>query len=99
MTYTKEQMDAVYAERNKVVALLAHLVMKSGFKVGVRPDMKEGPGWHVLYIDTPTGQLSWHFTENELPLLKGVPLYELEWDKHTTEEKYERMRRWVENLG
>lgn len=76
-----------YRERNRVVAALAKL-----FPSGVAVDPSE-PDWPVLYIDLPDGQVSWHFQRSEaVELLAGIPKYEGEWDGHSTEEKYARLK-------
>lgn len=52
------------------------------------------PDWGVLYIDTPEGQLSWHISPDDMYLFIGIPVVnDFMWDGHTTEEKYERLRR------
>ena len=65
--------DEVYRERNAVVAALAKL-FPSGLK---RTDI-EGwdPEWHnCVYINLPTGQVSWHFHDNDADLFAGLPPY------------------------
>ena len=54
------------------------------------------PGWPVLYIETPEGQISDHIHPNDvevfgdlnIPTVEGYP-----WDGHTAEEKYRRIAR------
>jgi hypothetical protein len=72
------------------VVALARAGMALGWKVGQLTD-PEAPGWPVLYVDTPHGQVSWHFPEPEMP--EDIPAYEGEWDGHGTEEKYARLAR------
>lgn len=81
--------DEIYRERNAVVAALAKL-----FPSGLKKTEIEGwePEWHnCVYIDLPTGQVSWHFHDNDVNLFAGLPPYEGEWDGHTTPEKYARL--------
>jgi len=85
----RAQKDAAYEERNRVVAALARL-FPSGLK---RTDI---PGWDAewhgcVYIDTPAGQLSWHFHDSQAHLFDGLPPYFGEWDGHDTPEKYRRL--------
>lgn len=83
------EKDEAYHERNKVVAVLARL-----FPSGVMRTEIEGwnPEWHgCVYIDLPSGQVSWHFHNSQVYLFEGLPAYQGEWDGHTTEEKYERL--------
>lgn len=81
--------DAAYLERNRVVALLAGL-----FPSGIaRTDIPGWlPEWHgCVYIDLPTGQVSWHYHDGEASLFAHLPPYTKPWDGHTTDEKYERL--------
>lgn len=75
--------DAVYRER---AYLLAHLA--AIYPSHIQPD------WPILYITFPTGQCTWHLSDNDLELFGHVrtDVYET-WDGHTTYEKYERIAR------
>lgn len=92
--------DDAYAERNRMVAALAHLAHNwlVGWSVGVKRTEIEGwdPEWqNCVFFDTPEGQLSWHFHDREAPLFAGLPPYDGTWDGHTTPEKYDRLARAV----
>lgn len=81
--------DAAYYERNQVVAALSKL-----FPAGTAKTAIEGwsEDWHgCVYIDLPTGQVSWHFHDSQAHLFAHLPPYVKSWDGHTTEEKYERL--------
>lgn len=81
--------DGAYLERNKVVAGLA-----AAWPAGVKRTAIEGwdPEWHgCVYIDLPTGQVSWHFHDSHAELFAHLPEYTGEWDGHTTDEKYARL--------
>ena len=81
--------DAVYTERNRLVAFIAS-IYPSGVKKTAIPGWDEA--WHnCVYIDLPVGQASWHYHNDETHLFAHLPPYESEWDGHTTEEKYERL--------
>ena len=81
--------DAVYTERNRLVAFIAS-IYPSGVKKTAIPGWDEA--WHnCVYIDLPVGQASWHYHNDEAHLFAHLPPYESEWDGHTTEEKYERI--------
>src|SRR6266851_4890124 len=61
--------NKAYAERNMCVALIARLSEMLGYKVGMK--RHEGEDWeddwrHVIFIDLPNGQLSWHIHDSEL---------------------------------
>lgn len=89
------QKENAYAERNQVVACLARMAMILDCKVGLKKTAIDGweTEWHnCVYIDLPTGQVSWHYHDSHAWMFEGLPAYEGEWDGHTTEEKYERTR-------
>lgn len=73
-----------YEARNAKVIDALSLAQHLGYQVGVRHDPAE-PGWPVVYIELPTGQVSWH-----------LPAHERGWDGHTSDEKYERIRAYKE---
>lgn len=82
----------IYSERAHLVALLTRLYPA----VLAYSDPNE-PEWPVIYVDSPAGQLSWHLSKDDLHLFQGVPIVEpvdprAQWDYHTTEEKYRRLR-------
>ena len=92
----EKQKNQAYAERNKVVAALAHILAKQYINVGVAKH--QGEDWeddwrNVLVIDLPDqGQITWHFHDSEQCLLDGFNDWpDYQWDGHTTEEKYERL--------
>ena len=78
-----------YTERNQIIAALSKL-----FPAGVaRTDI---PGWDpewygCVYIDLPTGQVSWHFHDDDARLFSHLGPYNGEWDGHDTPEKYRRL--------
>lgn len=76
--------DTQYAERYVLVFRAIPLALAAGYRAGVRIDDAE-PGWPVAYIELPTGQVSWHMPEHEHPF-----------DGHSTDEKYQRVRAFVE---
>lgn len=81
--------DAVYVERNQVVAALSKL-----FPAGQKRTRIGGldDAWHnCVYIDLPTGQVSWHFHDRDAEIFAHLPQYEGEWDGHDTPEKYRRV--------
>ncbi len=88
--------NAVYLERNKLVALLASI-----FPSGVKQTAIDGwsEDWHgCVYIDFPWGQASWHFHTSQAHLFAHLPPYYGNFDGHTTEEKYEAIVREAKGL-
>jgi hypothetical protein len=90
LTKTLEELNtlknAVYAERNTLVALLTTL-----YPSGVKKTSIEGwdPSWHnCVYIDLPWGQASWHYHDNHAFMFEGIPKYQGNWDGHNVTDKY-----------
>lgn len=84
--------NAIYLERNRVVAALARAAITLGWKAGKTID---NTGNVVVIIELPTGQASWHFIEEQCFLLDGLPTIDTHWDGHTTEEKYDNIEQFV----
>lgn len=79
---TASEID--YAQRNRLVLVAAGLASIVGLEVGIGPDAAE-PNWPVVYVELPTGQVSWHLPQHGRP-----------WDGHSTEDKHQRIREFVE---
>lgn len=85
----RQRKDEAYRERNKVVRLIASL-FPSGIKKTDIPGWDEE--WHwCVYIDLPTGQVSWHIHISEFDQFADLPPYQGEWDGHDTPTKYARV--------
>jgi hypothetical protein len=87
-------IDDVYLERNQVVAGLAALAVKLGYKAGIARTAIDGwdEEWSgCVYIDLPTSQVSWHYHESQAELFSFLPPYDSSWDGHDTPEKYRRV--------
>ena len=88
--------DSIYRERAHLVAFLASI---HNSVIGPSSD---APGWFIVYIDTWDGQLSWHISPDDMDLFENVDMAlgpfdpRMEWDGHTTEEKYKRLRKLTE---
>ena len=83
------EKDNAYLERNKLVSALSKL-----FHSGKKKTNIEGwsADWHgCVYIDLPTGQVSWHYHDSQEYLFSHLSEYNSEWDGHSTEIKYERL--------
>ncbi|WP_202237015.1 hypothetical protein [Actinacidiphila reveromycinica] len=80
------QLIAVYRERAHLVAHLAAILPST------MADDPSDPDWRIVYLDTPSGQWSWHIAQRDLDLFAHVPDGEATWDGHTTDEKYQRVR-------
>ena len=84
--------DEAYLDRNLCVQVMTRMAQKLGYNVGV----KENGDWPILYIDLPTGQVSWHIPAAEL--VRALPEYNGKWDGHDLEEKRKRIKEFLEAL-
>lgn len=85
----------IYRERHHVVAHLA-AIYPSVMVLNADPDE---PDWPVLFIDLPTGQVSWHINPADMDLFRHVPIGTAEWDGHDVIEKYRRLDEHTANLA
>lgn len=92
------RLDEVYAERNSLAMLVAHLV--DGFTTweysGVYED-PEQPGWPVVSVVLPEGEVTWHVPE-ALARASGLPVIERRWDGHTSLLREHRIAACCERL-
>lgn len=92
----ERRKDGAYEERNRVVAALARAALAAGWRAGLARTAIEGwsDDWHgCVYIETPEGQLSWHYHDSQAWMFADLPAYNAAWDGHTTPEKYQRLAR------
>lgn len=87
----RAEKDGAYRERNKLVSALSKL-----FPSSLGKHEKTDKTWHkewmnIVYINLPTGQVSWHLHDTDLPLFAHLEYKNEKWDGHTTEQKYERL--------
>jgi len=94
---TKDQLDGLYAERNLCVAALANMAQQLGYKTWIRLDTTGEVGYqHILFIQLPTGQVSWHLKDDELANFPNVELSnQISYDGHDTTEKYNRLKGYM----
>jgi hypothetical protein len=75
--------DTVYEIRYHLVIKAMYLADSCGYPTGIRIDPDESE-WPVVFIELPNAQISWHLSAHPL-----------KWDGHTTEEKFERIRKFI----
>jgi hypothetical protein len=84
----------LYRERSRLIAFLA-----SRFNCSLEParDCEDDPDFNwVLYVDMPTGQVSWHIADWDLDLFDFVKRNEGRvWDGHDNDEKYKRIKTYI----
>jgi hypothetical protein len=88
-----DHLTELYDERNRLALGFAAVAARLGWTVGWLDDPAE-PGWPVLVVDTPEGQVSWHLPEADR-FGSWFGAYPGAWDGHTTPEKYARLERVV----
>lgn len=71
-----------YEDRNDALLMGAAYAAAAGIPVGFR--VEQCPQWPLLYVQLPTGQVSWH-----------LPAFETPYDGHTTVQKYDRLFAWI----
>jgi len=83
--------DEAYLDRNLCVQVIAGMAQKLGYNVGI----KENGDWPILYIDLPTGQVSWHLPLKEI--VGNFSEYSMEWDNHDVECKRNRLVEFIKS--
>ncbi len=88
----REQKDGTYTERDSLVATLSKL-LPSWLERHPDDDVDWEDDWRwIVFIDPPSGQMSWHIHDSELGWFDHLTRSGANrWDGHTTEEKYQRL--------
>jgi hypothetical protein len=85
----EKRKDGAYLERNQVVSALSKCFPAGRAKTAIEGWSED---WHgCVYIDLPTGQVSWHFHDSQAYLFDHLTEYCGTWDRHDTPEKYRRL--------
>jgi len=80
-------MNAVYHERNMLVAYLA-TCYPSHLARHPEDDAWDDDWRWLVCVHTPAGQMMWHLHDSEYPLFTWLTQQPNDWDGHTTAEKY-----------
>lgn len=88
------QKNGAYNERNMCISLIAKMAQAMGYVAGL--GKHEGPDsdpefQDIVFIDLPSGQVSWHVHKDEMYLFDFLPTYAGKWDGHSTSVKYNRV--------
>lgn len=86
-----DDLDAVYRERAHLVAHLTAL-----YPAALVASAPDAPEWAVVYVNLPTGQVSWRIAVRDLPLFADIEVVAADspratWPGHSTDEKYRRL--------
>ena len=91
-----KQKDDAYGERNQLVSFISKLFPASLERHEPSNDDWDDDWRWVVYIDLPTGQVSWHIHDSELPNFSHLSVMRgRRWDGHTVAEKYARLRNYT----
>lgn len=82
--------DCAYGERNALVAALSKLFPASLERHPEHEEWLDDWRW-VVFINLPTGQVSWHIHDSEVHQFTHLDSGQRTWDGHTTEQKYKRL--------
>ncbi|WP_330633755.1 WDGH domain-containing protein [Halocatena halophila] len=88
----EKAIDEVYEDRNLLACALAQAThAPSGWK----PDPDAPDEWAIVWIETPTGQVSWHVPRDMAEDL-APPKKDSGYDDYDREVKNNRLTRWAE---
>jgi hypothetical protein len=90
------ERNGAYRERAHLLAWLAALHGPNAV-LAPAPDIDDEDGWHLLFLTVAGRQLSWHIAPHDVELFNHVERVNFtdpraQWDGHTTDEKYQRIR-------
>lgn len=94
--------EKAYQERDYVIALAAHLAYQQGLEVWWGRVNDPSPGFtYAVYIELPTGQVSWHMMDTELTLFNTLPFETGKWRRaskrdNAASDKYARIAEYCE---
>lgn len=96
LKHVKAQLEHVEGERDKAYEERAKLVsyLTAVYPSEVYEAESDSGAWWLVFVATPSGQMSWHVHEDDLelfPHLLNRPTTGVTWDGHTTPEKYRRL--------
>lgn len=87
------QKHAAYTERNQLVAFMSRLY-PAHLSQHPESDKEWQDEWRwIVCIHSPAGQLTWHIHISEKKWFNHLKEKPDHWDKHTTPQKYARLRR------
>lgn len=84
----EKTVDAAYYERNVLVSVLSKLYVSYQHPTEIDGWEKE---WHnCVYIELPTGQVSYHYHDRDAELFAHVERHPVLWDQHTKDDVHAR---------
>ena len=90
MTKPLQSKEEVYEDRNLLAQAALRMAKSLNYRVRIKDYDSE---WPIVYIELPTGQISYHIAKKDL-YFKEEPSF-LEWDGHDREERKERILSYI----
>ncbi|QLE46556.1 hypothetical protein FD723_40805 (plasmid) [Nostoc sp. C052] len=89
-----EAKNLAYSERNKLLVPLCKMAIALNLVAGI--GQHQGEEWdddwrNIIFLELPTGQISFHIHDSELHLFQFLPPYTGKWDGHDTATKWDRL--------
>lgn len=88
---TEKELEDVYEDRNLLACALAQA---TDAPAGWKPDSESPDEWAIVWIETPSGQVSWHVPA-ELAWDIAPPQQDAEYDGYDCDEKNQRLVKWA----
>lgn len=89
----ESEASEAYADRNGLVVAFARACAELGHRVGILDD--HDPKWPIVYVDLPTGQVSWHVTPEDADRIRDLETYKGSWDQHDLDKNRLRLNRYA----
>lgn len=87
----RESKDEAYRERNQLVRALTKLFPSYLARHDESDTTWERDWMWIVYIELPTGQVSWHIHDSERLDFSHLEVKANNWDGHNNERKYQRL--------
>lgn len=89
--FESNSKEEAYEDRSLLAQVALRMARELHYRVRIKDYESE---WPILYIELPTGQISYHIAKKDL-YFKEEPSF-LEWDGHDREEKNERIISYIQ---
>ncbi len=87
-----ESKNNAYHERDMLVCALSKL-FPAYLAQHDEADLEWENDWRwIVYVELPTGQVSWHIHDSEREMFNHLEVKANNWDGHNTERKYQRLK-------
>ncbi len=91
--------DELYAHRCRLFIALMQLLPEFAWWSRRHHDGGMPEGWVIAGLDLPSGAVTYHLPESDVPLLRVAQVREIEtappWDGHNSQDVLSRLERWL----